>query len=170
MQLGAIFWQLSGNIQETLGKFGRMSWKPQRDQDTCIIHALVPIGPGKLEKSSFTRWEQEKKRPHGWISTEILCIMQWSRALQLSRRPFREKSPNRPRPKNVVITKLFAPKFCAECTGRELHSPHGDPFRELFDFRANQKKDATSGAGPSSSATFPILCELRNKKCTPKAN
>ena len=39
--------------------------------------------------------------------------------------------------KNDVITKLFAPKFCAECTGRELHSSHGDPFRELFDFRAN---------------------------------
>ena len=35
-----------------------------------------------------------------------------------------------PDPKNVVIPKLFAPKFCAECTGRELHSSHGDPFRE----------------------------------------
>ena len=35
-----------------------------------------------------------------------------------------------PDPKNVVITKLLAPKFCAECTDRELHSSHGDPFRE----------------------------------------
>ena len=32
--------------------------------------------------------------------------------------------------KNVVITKLFAPKFCAEWSNRELHSSHGDPFRE----------------------------------------
>ena len=43
-----------------------------------------------------------------------------------------------PDPKNVVITKLFAPKFCAECTDRELHSSHGDPFRELFDLLANR--------------------------------
>ena len=33
-----------------------------------------------------------------------------------------------PDPNNVVITKLFVGKFCAECTGRELHSSHGDPF------------------------------------------
>ena len=32
--------------------------------------------------------------------------------------------------KNVVITKLFAPKFCAERSNREVHSSHGDPFRE----------------------------------------
>ena len=37
-----------------------------------------------------------------------------------------------PDPKNVVITKLFAPKFCAEWSNRELHSSHGDPFREHF--------------------------------------
>ena len=36
-----------------------------------------------------------------------------------------------PDPKTIVIiTKLIAPKFCAECTDRELHSSHGDPFRE----------------------------------------
>ena len=32
--------------------------------------------------------------------------------------------------KNIVITKLFAPNLCAECIDRELHSSHGDPFRE----------------------------------------
>ena len=31
---------------------------------------------------------------------------------------------------NVVITKVFAPKFCAEWSNRELHSSHGYPFRE----------------------------------------
>ena len=37
---------------------------------------------------------------------------------------------NDPDPKNVVITKLFAPKFCAEWSNREVHSSHGDPIRE----------------------------------------
>ena len=27
---------------------------------------------------------------------------------------------------------MFAPKFCAECTDRELHSSHGDHFRDHF--------------------------------------
>ena len=54
-----------------------------------------------------------------------------------------------PGPKNVDITKLFAPKFCAECTGRrELHSSHGDPFRELFDLPANKKKCNIPADGP----------------------
>ena len=35
-----------------------------------------------------------------------------------------------PDQKLAAITKLFAPKFCAECTGRELHSSNGDAFRE----------------------------------------
>ena len=37
-----------------------------------------------------------------------------------------------PIPKNAVVTKLFAPKFHAECTDRELHSSHGDHFRDHF--------------------------------------
>ena len=37
-----------------------------------------------------------------------------------------------PIPKNAIVTKLFAPKFCAECTDREVHSSHGDHFREDF--------------------------------------
>ena len=42
--------------------------------------------------------------------------------------------------KRVVITKLFAPKFCAECTDRELHSSHGDPFRDHFYVYASRPK------------------------------
>ena len=34
--------------------------------------------------------------------------------------------------KNVVITKLFAPEFCAEWSNREVHSSHGDHFRDYF--------------------------------------
>ena len=105
----------------------------------------------------------------------------------------------------------FAPKFCAECNGRELHGSHGDHFREKSQIRPRSKrmsssrscsqrnsvqnapiesstaltatlfvnfsiyqrinkKNATSGAGPSSSATFPTKCELKNKECTPKVN
>ena len=37
-----------------------------------------------------------------------------------------------PDPKNVVITKLFAPKFCAEWSNREVHSSHRDHFRDHF--------------------------------------
>ena len=41
------------------------------------------------------------------------------------------RSPG-PDPKNAIVTKLFAPKFCAECTDRELRSSHGDHFRDHF--------------------------------------
>ena len=37
-----------------------------------------------------------------------------------------------PIPKNVVVTKTFAPKFCTECTDRYIHSSHGDDFRNHF--------------------------------------
>ena len=40
----------------------------------------------------------------------------------------------RPRSQNVVVTKLFAPKFCAELSDRELPSSHGDHFRDNFCF------------------------------------
>ena len=34
--------------------------------------------------------------------------------------------------KNVVITKLLAPKFCAEWSNREAHSSHSDHLRYYF--------------------------------------
>ena len=34
--------------------------------------------------------------------------------------------------KNVIGIKTFAPKFCAECTDRRIHSSHGDYFRDHF--------------------------------------
>ena len=34
----------------------------------------------------------------------------------------------------------FAPKFCAECNGRELNSSHGNDFCELFDLPANWRQ------------------------------
>ena len=37
-----------------------------------------------------------------------------------------------PDPKNGVITKMFAPKFCAEWSCRYIHSSHGDHFRGHF--------------------------------------
>ena len=37
-----------------------------------------------------------------------------------------------PDPWNLIVTKLFAPKFCAEWSDRELHSSHGDHFRDHF--------------------------------------
>ena len=43
-------------------------------------------------------------------------------------------------PKNVVITKLFAPKFRAECTDRELHSSHGDHFLDHFHVYVSRPK------------------------------
>ena len=71
--------------------------------------------------------------------------MQWSRASELSRRPFSgKKKKTIPIQKNVVITKLFAPKFCAECTGRDLHSSHGDPFREKSKIRPRSNKMSSS--------------------------
>ena len=36
--------------------------------------------------------------------------------------------------KNVVVTKLFAPKFCAEWSDREVHSSYGDYFRAISVF------------------------------------
>ena len=47
--------------------------------------------------------------------------------------------------KNVVITKLFAPNLCAECTDRELLSSHGDPFREHLFVYVSEQLRATSG-------------------------
>ena len=35
----------------------------------------------------------------------------------------------------------FAPKFRAECNGRELHSSHGDPFRKKSKIRPRSKKN-----------------------------
>ena len=35
---------------------------------------------------------------------------------------------------NGVVTKTFAPKFCAEWSDREVHSSHGDYFRDHFCF------------------------------------
>ena len=47
--------------------------------------------------------------------------------------------PNRHEPvrfsffsENGVVTKTFAPKFCAEWSDREVHSSHGDYFRDRF--------------------------------------
>ena len=37
-----------------------------------------------------------------------------------------------PIPKNVIVTKTFAPKFCAEWSDQEIHSSHGDYFRDHF--------------------------------------
>ena len=34
--------------------------------------------------------------------------------------------------KSGVVTKTFAPKFCAEWSDREVHSSHGDHFRDNF--------------------------------------
>ena len=34
--------------------------------------------------------------------------------------------------KSGVVTKTFAPKFCAEWSDREVHSSHGDHFRDYF--------------------------------------
>ena len=36
--------------------------------------------------------------------------------------------------KSVVVTKLFAPKFCAEWSDREIDSSHGDHFLDNFCF------------------------------------
>ena len=38
---------------------------------------------------------------------------------------------------NAVVTKLFAPKFCAEWSDREIPSSHGDHFRDYFSFYAS---------------------------------
>ena len=35
-------------------------------------------------------------------------------------------------PKNAVVTKTFAPKFRSEPSDREVHSSHGDYFRDHF--------------------------------------
>ena len=63
----------------------------------------------------------------------------------------------------------FAPKFCAECNGRELLGSHGDHFRELLRFctfshnfcRFWNLPTPASGAGPGSSATYPTKDELK---------
>ena len=39
-----------------------------------------------------------------------------------------------PIPKNVVVAKLFSPKFCAEWSDREVHSSYGDYFCDNFCF------------------------------------
>ena len=36
------------------------------------------------------------------------------------------------RPKKVVFTKTFAPKFCVEWSDREIHNSHRDYFRDYF--------------------------------------
>ena len=35
-------------------------------------------------------------------------------------------------PKNAVVTKTFAPKFRSEPSDGEVHSSHGDDFRDHF--------------------------------------
>ena len=37
-----------------------------------------------------------------------------------------------PIPKNAIVTKRFAPKFCAEWSDREVHSSHEDHFHDHF--------------------------------------
>ena len=75
-----------------------------------------------------------------------------------------------PIPKNIVVTKTFAPKFYAECTDRHVHSSHGGYFRDHFcvcvsgqlsgNFRTTFKQlpgnfRATSGQRPGTfRATF----------------
>ena len=72
--------------------------------------------------------------------------------------------------KSSVVTKTFAPKFCAECTDRHIHSSHRDYFCDHFcvcvsgqlsgNFRATFKQlpgnfRATSGQLPDNLwATF----------------
>ena len=41
--------------------------------------------------------------------------------------------------KNIVFTKTFAPKFRSEWSGREVHSSHGDYFREHFCVRVSRQ-------------------------------
>ena len=37
-----------------------------------------------------------------------------------------------PIPENAVLTKALAPKLCVEWSDREVHSSHGDYFRDDF--------------------------------------
>ena len=41
-----------------------------------------------------------------------------------------------PIPKNLVVTKTFAPNFQSELSDREIHSPHGGYFRDHFCIRS----------------------------------
>ena len=80
-----------------------------------------------------------KCRRHRWMRTEILCRIVWSRN-PLHGDNFRAQIPflchrhflPTPIPKNVAVTKTLAPKFCAECTDRRIHSSHGAYFRDHF--------------------------------------
>ena len=83
---------------------------------------------------------QQKRRCHENARAEILCRMHRSAYSQLSRGLF----PWRflclclgakkliPIPKSAIVTKPFAPKFFAEWSDREIHSSHGDDFRDHF--------------------------------------
>ena len=51
--------------------------------------------------------------------------------------PYLGAQKSTPIPKNVVVTKLFAPKFCAEWSDREVHSSYGDDFCDTFSFYAS---------------------------------
>ena len=106
---------------------------------------MSPIGKSskhqpKNIKMTFQNKGLAKCRRHGWIRIEILCRMVWLRDSLLSWRPFLCQIPvfmspplfADPIPKSVVVTKAFAPKFCAEFTDRHIHSSHGDSFRDNF--------------------------------------
>ena len=77
---------------------------------------------------------------HENVRTEILYKKLRSTASHLSRGLFplpflclcHGPQTSTPIPKNVFATKLLAPKFCAECTDKQLHSSHGGYFRCHF--------------------------------------
>ena len=128
------FWALTATIFVTISMF--MSRGPKFDIDP------------------------RKRRCHKVVRTEILCRMHRSRAPQLSRWPFSWKITNStPIQKNVVIAKLFAQSFCAECTGRELHSSHGDPFREKSKFWPRSQKMSSSQSCSHQNSVQDALIE-----------
>ena len=106
--------------------------------------------------------DPKERRRHKSICTGILCGMVRSRGPQLSwglfSLPFlcfclrAQKMTSIS--KNLVITKAFAPKFCAELSDREVHSFHGDYFRDNFCIYVSGQLSANNIRATFDGSTF----------------
>ena len=61
-----------------------------------------------------------------------------------------------------VVTKTFAPKFCAEWSDREVHSSHGDHFRDNVRVYVSEPCFGAQKLTPSQKMSSSKSCSHRN--------
>ena len=132
-------------------------------------HANKKSGP-RLQKVALSRKRSRRNSvQNGPIerSTALTGTIFVTISVLMSRSPVSEPHLGAqkltPIPKNVVVTKLFAPKFCAEWSDREVHSSYGDYFCDNFCFYAsvtifNGHRMLKNFGRPHIKKTWPTAC------------